>query len=101
MTIAGTSWSLYKGPNGSTTVFSFVASSQVANFSGVVKAFFTYPIASQGLSSSQYLTSVGAGTGKYNGSRLSRAVTSANASLEPFTGSNAKFTVSAYSMVIK
>ena len=66
VTIAGVSWSLYKGPNGSTTVFSFVASSQVANFSGDVKAFFTYLIANQGLSSSQYLTSVGAGTGEFN-----------------------------------
>ncbi|KAK5134483.1 hypothetical protein LTR08_006400 [Meristemomyces frigidus] len=82
VTIAGTKWSLYKGPNGSTTVYSFVASSEVAKFSGDVKAFFTYLVSSQGLSSSQYLTSVGAGT-------------------EPFTGSNAEFKVSAYSMAVK
>ncbi|KAK4550449.1 hypothetical protein LTR36_000027 [Oleoguttula mirabilis] len=80
-TIAGHSWKLYKGPNGDTTVFSFVASSEITAFSGDVKAFFTYLVADEGLSSSQYLTSVGAGT-------------------EAFTGSNADFKVSAYSMVI-
>lgn len=81
MTIAGTSWSLYKGLNGSTTVFSFVAASEVTSFSGDIKAFFTYLISNEGLSSSQYLTSVGSGT-------------------EAFTGSNAKLTVSAFSISI-
>lgn len=78
VTIAGTSWKLYKGPNGSMTVFSFVASSSVASFSGDLKAFFSYLISSQGLSSSQILQSIGAGT-------------------EPFVGSNAVLTTSAYS----
>ena len=80
-TVGGHSFKLYKGPNGSTTVYSFVATSQINSFSGDVKAFFTYLIANEKFSANQYLTSVGAGT-------------------EPFTGSKAKFTVSAYSMVV-
>ena len=59
--LAGSSWSLYKGPNGSTTVFSFVAESQVNSFSGDVKDFIDYLVSNQGLSDSQYLISVGAG----------------------------------------
>ena len=62
-------------------MYSFVANSEITSFSGDIKAFFTYLIDDEGLSSSQYLTSVGAGT-------------------EAFTGSDAVFTVSAYSMVI-
>ena len=72
---------LYKGPNGSTTVFSFVATSQVANFNGDLKAFLTYLTTSQGLPASQYLISVGAGT-------------------EPFLGQNAVFSTSAYSCAV-
>lgn len=77
-TIAGVSWKLYSGYNGAMHVFSFVASSQVTSFSGDLRAFFTYLIGSQGMSSSQYLQSIGAGT-------------------EPFTGSNAVLSNSAYS----
>lgn len=62
VTLAGTTWKLYKGPNGSTTVFSFVAESQQTNFSGDLKTFLQYLISNQGLPSSQYLTSIGAGT---------------------------------------
>jgi xyloglucan-specific endo-beta-1,4-glucanase len=80
-TVAGVSWKLYYGLNGSMKVYSFVASSQVTSFSGDLKAFFTYLASSQGYPTSQYLVSVGAGT-------------------EPFTGSNAVLTVSAYSVVI-
>lgn len=61
-TIAGTTWKLYKGPNGSTTVFSFVAEQQVTNFSGDLISFFKFLESDQGLPSSQYLTSIGAGT---------------------------------------
>ena len=61
-TIAGTTWKIYKGPNGSTTVFSFVAEQQVTNFDGDLKAFFNYLTSKEGLPSSQYLTSLGAGT---------------------------------------
>ncbi|KAF9871164.1 glycosyl hydrolase family 12 [Colletotrichum karsti] len=75
--VAGRTWNLYKGVNGQMTVFSFVAPSNVQSFSGDLKAFVTYLINSQGLPSSQILQSIGAGT-------------------EPFVGSNAKFTTTAY-----
>ncbi|OLN95239.1 putative xyloglucan-specific endo-beta-1,4-glucanase A 2 [Colletotrichum chlorophyti] len=77
-TVAGKKWNLYKGTNGQMTVFSFVAPSNVESFSGDLKEFITYLISSQGLPSSQILQSIGAGT-------------------EPFVGSNAKFTTTAYS----
>ncbi|EME47572.1 glycoside hydrolase family 12 protein [Dothistroma septosporum NZE10] len=76
-TIAGTNWSLYKGPNGQMTVYSFVASSAVNDFSGDLGDFFDYLVAKQGFSSSQYLISAGAGT-------------------EAFSGSEVTFTTSAY-----
>ena len=69
-TIGGSSWKLFSGPNGATTVFSFVADTQVADFNGDLMDFFNYLTTNEGLSSSQYLLSVQAGT-------------------EPFTGSNA------------
>uniref|UniRef100_L2FHU4 Xyloglucan-specific endo-beta-glucanase n=1 Tax=Colletotrichum fructicola (strain Nara gc5) TaxID=1213859 RepID=L2FHU4_COLFN len=80
-TVAGRTWNLYKGTNGQMTVFSFVAPSNVQSFSGDLKAFVTYLINSQGLPSSQILQSIGAGT-------------------EPFVGSNAVFTTSAYTAVL-
>ncbi|KAK3670975.1 hypothetical protein LTR78_009091 [Recurvomyces mirabilis] len=81
-TIGGHSFNLYKGPNGSTTVYSFVpASGQIASFSGDIKLFLAYLVQHEGLPNTQYLTSLGAGT-------------------EPTSGSNAKFTVSGYSVVI-
>jgi hypothetical protein len=78
-TINGVSWKLYSGPNGATTVYSFVAASEVTSFSGDMKLFLTYLAANEGFSTSQYVTSIGAGT-------------------EPFTGTNAVLTVSAYSI---
>ncbi|KAI1175110.1 family 12 glycosyl hydrolase [Nemania sp. FL0916] len=80
-TIAGKSWKLYEGYNGAMHVFSFVASSQVTNFSGDLKAFLTYLATNNGMSTSQYVTSLGAGT-------------------EPFVGSNAVLTTSAYSVTV-
>lgn len=53
--IGGYTWKLYFGYNGSMKVYSFVASSTISNFSGDLKAFFTYLINSQGFPSSQYL----------------------------------------------
>lgn len=64
------------------TVYSFIASGSVNNFNGDLKDFYKYLIANQGFKDSQYLISAGAGT-------------------EPFTGSNAVFETSAYSLVIK
>ncbi|KAI0970715.1 family 12 glycosyl hydrolase [Xylaria arbuscula] len=80
-TIDGVTWNLFSGPNGAMTVFSFVAQSQVTSFSGDFKDFLTYLTTNQGLSTSQYLTSIGAGT-------------------EPFVGSNAVLTTTAYSIVV-
>ncbi|KAI9285266.1 endoglucanase A precursor [Umbelopsis sp. AD052] len=80
-TNAGVTWNLYSGPNGSTTVYSFVASSTVNSLSTDVLAFFTFLESKSLISSSQYLTNVQAGT-------------------EPFTGSNAVLSVSAYSAVV-
>ncbi|TKA28344.1 hypothetical protein B0A50_03811 [Salinomyces thailandicus] len=80
-TVAGYSWSLYKGSNGAQTVYSFVPSQNVSSFSGDVYDFFTYLIDSQSFDSSQFLVSVGAGT-------------------EAFTGQSAEFTVSGYSIDI-
>ncbi|CAN8104860.1 unnamed protein product [Discula destructiva] len=81
VTIAGHSWKVYSGPNGSTTVFSFVATSAISSFSGDLNLFFQYLVSSQGVSNSMYITSLQAGT-------------------EPFTGSNAVFTTSAYSIAV-
>jgi xyloglucan-specific endo-beta-1,4-glucanase len=60
-TIAGTVWNLYKGPNGSTTVFSFIAENQVSDFDGDLMDFLNYLITNESLPSSQYLLSIGAG----------------------------------------
>ncbi|KAI1751161.1 family 12 glycosyl hydrolase [Xylaria castorea] len=79
--IAGVSWKLYDGYNGNMRVFSFVASSQVTSFSGDLKAFLSYLTSNQGMSTSQYVTSIGAGT-------------------EPFVGSNAVLTTTAYSISV-
>jgi xyloglucan-specific endo-beta-1,4-glucanase len=78
VSIGGVSWDLYKGSNG-WTVYSFVASSEQTSFSGDMNDFFTYLIDNQGVPSSYYLQTIGAGT-------------------EPFTGSNTWFTVSPYTI---
>lgn len=76
-TIGGIAFSLYEGPNGDTTVLSFVAEEEVTAFAGDLMAFFTYLNASQGVSDALYLQSIGAGT-------------------EPFTGSDAVLTTTGY-----
>jgi len=80
-TIDGVSFKLYSGPNGATTVYSFVATSEVTSFSGDLLSFFKYLESNKGFSSSQYLKSIGAGS-------------------EAFTGSKAVFKTSAYSVVV-
>ncbi|RDW91789.1 hypothetical protein BP5796_01183 [Coleophoma crateriformis] len=80
-TINGATWELYSGPNGDTTVYSFVAATEQTSFSGDIMDFMNYLIQNEGLSDTQYITSIGAGT-------------------EPFTGSSAVLTVSAYSISI-
>jgi xyloglucan-specific endo-beta-1,4-glucanase len=79
VTLAGTSWKLYNGKNGQMNVFSFVATTEVKSFKGDLMDFANYLIKSQGMPNTQILQSVGAGT-------------------EPFSGSNAVLTTSAYSM---
>lgn len=79
-TIDGVTWNLYKGPN-TWTVFSFVATSQINNFSGDIMEFFTYLIDNQGLPSNYYLQVMQAGT-------------------EPMTGSDAWFTASPYTLTM-
>ncbi|KAI1084878.1 concanavalin A-like lectin/glucanase domain-containing protein [Whalleya microplaca] len=76
-TIAGSSWNLYTGPNGDTTVFSFVAKSNINNFNADLNQFFTYLTKNQGVPSNYWITSLQAGT-------------------EPFSGSNAVFTTTNY-----
>ena len=79
VTLAGQSWKLYNGKNNQLNVFSFVAEQQNQNFSGDLMAFVNYLTSKHGLPKTQILTSVGAGT-------------------EPFSGSKAKLTVSGYSL---
>ncbi|KAJ0300628.1 hypothetical protein Brms1b_012725 [Colletotrichum noveboracense] len=79
--IAGTTWSLFSGPNGDTTVFSFVAPSNIASFNGDLKGFFDYLVSSQGVASTNVVTSLQAGT-------------------EPFSGTNAVFKTSAISISV-
>jgi xyloglucan-specific endo-beta-1,4-glucanase len=79
-TINGVKFNLYKGTN-SWTVFSFVAASETTSFSGDINNFLKYLTENEGVSSNNYLQSIGAGT-------------------EPFTGSGATFSVSQYSISI-
>ncbi|RAQ51160.1 endoglucanase-1 precursor [Aspergillus flavus] len=78
-TIGGKTWKLYQGTNAATTVFSFVAPSEIQDYSGNLAEFFTYLAEKQSFPASQYYLSIGAGT-------------------EPFTGQNAVFTTSSYTI---
>ncbi|KAE8381984.1 concanavalin A-like lectin/glucanase domain-containing protein [Aspergillus bertholletiae] len=80
-TVGGKTWKLFKGTNAATTVFSFVAPSEIQDYSGNLAEFFTYLTEKQSFPASQYYLSIGAGT-------------------EPFTGQNAVFTTSAYTISI-
>lgn len=81
-TIAGSSFSLYSGTNGDTTVYSFVAESEIESFSGDLMDFFTYLVDNEGVSDSKYITQLQAGT-------------------EPFTGTDCVFTTSSYSISVE
>ena len=82
--LAGTTWDLFKGPNGQMTVFSFLPSDgkNIASFKGDINVFLKYLTQSQGVASTQYLKSFGAGT-------------------EPTMGDNAVFTTSKYTVDVK
>ncbi|KAJ2962615.1 hypothetical protein NQZ79_g2266 [Umbelopsis isabellina] len=77
VTVAGTTFKLYSGPNGSTTVWSFVAESAVNNMAADLIDFYDYLTSNGHISSSQYLQVLQGGT-------------------EAFTGSNAEFTCSLF-----
>lgn len=80
--ILGRSWNLFYGHHSQMKVFSFVAASgNVESFSGDLKAFTDYLVADHGVSPSQILTSVGAGT-------------------EPFTGQDVTFTTTSYAATV-
>lgn len=75
--IAGVSWDLYNGMNGNMNVFSFVAGSRTESFDAELVEFLDYLETEHGVSKSQFLIDVQAGT-------------------EPFTGQDAEFTVKSY-----
>lgn len=80
--VSGTEFKLFKGPNGDTTVYSFVAAEPVGEFGGDLMDFFRFLVEKEGMSGSQVLVSAGAGT-------------------EPFTGQEATLTVSEYSLSLE
>jgi hypothetical protein len=85
LTIAGTSFHLYKGPhggNGASTIFTFVADSEQSSYNGDLLGFFDYLVDNEGVSSSLHLQSIGAG-------------------MEAFTGSNVNFQTSTYTMSVE
>lgn len=79
--IGGVSWNLYSGSHSQMNVFSFVAPSNIGSFSGDLTDFTDYLQANHGLSGSQIVQTIGAGT-------------------EPFIGENAVFTTSQYSVSV-
>lgn len=73
--IAGTNWNLFKGPNGSTTVFSFVAQNWQTNFNADLYDFLKYLIDDQGLPGSTYVNGIGAGTEPFSSSGTAQLTT--------------------------
>lgn len=76
-----TTWKLYSGPSGDTTVYSFVASSEVNSVSDDLFELYIYLVSKEGFSSSQYIQSVELGT-------------------EPFTGTDGQLTATLYTVSI-
>ncbi|KAG6819882.1 hypothetical protein H0H93_007761 [Arthromyces matolae] len=71
VSIAGHTWNLYFGSNGSNNVYSFLPTSgTVTSFSGDINLFIKYLTSNQGLSSSQYLTTLEAGTEATSGTSV-------------------------------
>ena len=84
LTVAGTRFHLYKGPHGghgASTIFTFVADSDQSGYSGDLMEFLYYLVDNEGVSSSLYLQSVGAG-------------------MEAFIGDNVRFQTSSYGMSV-
>ncbi|KAK1982103.1 xyloglucan-specific endo-beta-1,4-glucanase A [Colletotrichum cereale] len=78
--IAATQWSLYSGSKGNTTVYTFVAPG-TQWFDGDLMDFFNHLTSKQGVANTDVVTSLQAGT-------------------EAFSGSNAVFTTSAYTISV-
>jgi len=69
LSIAGHTWNLYSGSNGSNKVFSFLPTgSAITSFSADINLFLKYLTANQGVSTSQYLKTAQAGTEATSGS---------------------------------
>ncbi|CAE6446301.1 unnamed protein product [Rhizoctonia solani] len=60
--IGGQNWAVFKGRVQTWDVYSFVASSELTNYNADLKPFFTYLSSSHGVSLSQYLVALQAGT---------------------------------------
>ncbi|CAK5262153.1 unnamed protein product [Mycena citricolor] len=69
LSIAGHTWNLYFGSNGSNNVYSFLPTSgTITSFSGDLNLFFKYLTANRGLSTSQVLVTAQGGTEATSGS---------------------------------
>ncbi|KAF9463183.1 endocellulase [Collybia nuda] len=68
ISVAGHTWNLWRGPNQNWQVLSFVsAGGEIKNFNVDLNDFFKYIITNQGVSSSQYIQSIQAGTEPFVG----------------------------------
>jgi len=72
--INGITWNLHKGPNGSTTVYSFVAPYSLNSVNFDLKPFYNWLTTNGYFSQSEYLTTIQIGTEPFSGS--SRLLTS-------------------------
>lgn len=82
MTAGGVTFNLYAGSNGvQKQTYSFVATAPAQSWSGDLNVFLQYLVKNENFDASQYLVSLGAGT-------------------EAFTGSNAVFKVSSFSVAV-
>ncbi|KAF7303802.1 Glycoside hydrolase family 12 protein [Mycena indigotica] len=69
LSLAGRTWNLYQGSNGANNVFSFLPTSgTVTSFNGDINVFLKYLTANRGVSTSQFLTTLQAGTEATSGS---------------------------------
>ncbi|KAF7358580.1 Glycoside hydrolase family 12 protein [Mycena sanguinolenta] len=69
VSLGGHTWNLYFGSNGANNVYSFLPTSgTVPSFNSDIKLFLNYLTTNQGLSSSQYLTTLQGGTEATSGS---------------------------------
>lgn len=67
VTINNISFKLYSGPNGDTTVYSFVAVDEATSFDGDLMDFFDYLVENEGFETEQYITTLEAGTEPFTG----------------------------------